>query len=247
MIDYQNTAHKKIGRLYGVGVGPGDPELLTLKAHRILSRVPVIFIPQKNEGSKGYAYTIIESLVKHSIQKIEPLIFPMQKDPDFLEPYWVNAAKKIWQQLSLGHDCAFINEGDPFLYGTFIYVFRIIKEHYPEVDVKVVPGISSINAAATSALLPLASSKERVAIIPATYNDDIDSLRDILQSFDTVVMLKIHKVFDEVLKLLEELKLADKCVYIKKCTAEDEEVVTDIKKLKGETLDYLSLLIVRRQ
>jgi precorrin-2/cobalt-factor-2 C20-methyltransferase len=247
MNDDSTIKQNKTGRLYGVGVGPGDPELLTLKAHRIISRVPFLFIPQKNEKSKSYAHSIIEGLINNTSQKIEPLIFPMQKDTNLLEPYWENACRKIWHQLSLGNDCAFITEGDPFLYSTFIYIFNIFKKHYPEVDISVIPGITSVNAASTSTMIPLASNKERVAILPATYFDDIEAIRNILRTFDTVVMLKIDRVFDKVLQILEDLKLENNCIYIRRCTTKDEEIVTDIKSLKGETLDYMSLLMIRKQ
>lgn len=247
MTDQQNTEHNKMGRFYGVGVGPGDPELITLKAQRVLSQVPVIFLPQKNEQSKSFAHSIVDGLINSTSQKVELLTFPMHKDPDLLQPYWEKATQEILHHLTQGYDCAFITEGDPFLYGTFIYIFNILQERYPEVYIEVIPGISSINAASASALIPLASNKERVAIIPATYHDDMDSLRDTLIKFDTVIMLKIHKVFDKVLALLEELNLTDRCIYIRRCTTKEEEIVTDIKSLKGKTLDYLSLLIVRKQ
>ncbi|MCL0103402.1 precorrin-2 C(20)-methyltransferase [Dehalococcoidia bacterium] len=111
-------------------------------------------------------------------------------------------------------------------------------------SIEVVPGISSINAASARALLPLATGSERVATIPATYEDE--ALRETLQTFDTVVLLKVNAVFDRILDVLEEMNLVDKCIYIKRCTTEDEEIVRDIRRLRGKTLDYLSLVIVRR-
>jgi len=93
-------------------------------------------------------------------------------------------------------------------------------------------------------MLPLSSGGERVAIIPATYEDK--ALRETLESFDTVVLLKVNTVFDRIMDVLEEMKLVDRCIYIRRCTTKDEEIVKDIRKLKGKNLDYLSLLIVRR-
>ena len=233
---------KKIGGLYGVGVGPGDPELITLKAQRILSQVSVIFVPRKDAKHESYARSIISGLVGNSNQRIVDLVFPMQKGT--LKPYWEEAVEKIWQHLARGEDCAFVTEGDALLYGTFIYILPIFQEHHPEVTIEVVPGISSINAASARVLLPLSSGGERVAIIPATYEDD--ALREVLESFDTVVLLKLYPVFDKILDILEEMKLVDRCIYIRRCTTKDEEIVKDIRKLKGKNLDYLSLLIVRR-
>ena len=233
---------KAMGRLYGVGVGPGDPELITLKAQRILSQVSVIFVPQKDIGHESYARSIISDLLGNRTQKVVDLVFPMQNGD--LEPYWERAAEEIRQHLAQGEDCAFVTEGDPLLYGTFAYILSIFQERYPEVVIEVIPGISSINAAAASAMLPLSSGGERVAIIPATYEDK--SLRETLESFDTVVLLKVNAVFDRILDVLEEMELVDRCIYIRRCTTKDEEIVKDIRKLKGKNLDYLSLLIVRR-
>lgn len=239
-----NARKQEVGCLYGIGVGPGDPELLTVRATRLLSRVPVIFTPQKDGKSKSYARRIIARLVKEPEQRVIELVFPMKKDASGLTDYWEKATETIWRHLSNGKDCAFITEGDPFLYGTFIHVFEILQKNHPEVSIEVIPGISSINAAAARALLPLATGSERVAILPATYEDR--AIRKTLEDFDTVVFLKINTVFDRVLNILEELNLTEKCIYVSRCTTEDEEIIKDISKLKGQKLDYLSLLIVRR-
>lgn len=237
-----NTKKREIGRLYGVGVGPGDPELITVKAQRILSHVSLIFVPQKDAGHQSYAGSIISGLLGSLTPRMVELVFPMQKSA--LEPYWEKAADEIWQHLAQGEDCAFVNEGDPLLYGTFVYILSIFQKRHPEVDIEVIPGISSINAAAARAMLPLSSGGERVAIISATYQ--VNVLRETIESFDTVVLLKVNTVFDRILDVLEEMKLVDRCIYIRRCTTKDEEIVRDIRKLKGRDLDYLSLLIVRR-
>ncbi len=232
-----------IGRLYGVGVGPGDPELLTLKAHRILSRVPVVFVPRKDGQSGSYAKSIISGLLKPEQEVIE-LVFPMTRNQTELARQWQKAADSIWEHLQKGKDCAFVNLGDPLLYGTFIYLFQMLQTGHPELKVEVVPGISSVNAAAARAVVPLASADERVAIVPANAGEKF--IRETLENFDTVVLLKIHTAFDKVLSVLEQMELIQNCVYVRRCTTQDEEIVRDIRKLRGEKLDYFSLLIVRR-
>ena len=239
-----NTGKQETGCLYGIGVGPGDPELLTVRATRILSRVPVIFAPQKDGKSKSYARRIIADMIDESEQRVIELVFPMRKDTGRLTDYWNKAAETIWQYLSSGQDCVFITEGDSFLYGTFIHIFEILRKNYPEIRIEVIPGISSINTAASRALFPLATGSERVAILPAIYEDK--AIRKTLNDFDTVIFLKINTVFDKILNILEELNLAEKCVFVSRCTMEDEKIIKNISKLKGQKLDYLSLLIVRR-
>jgi precorrin-2/cobalt-factor-2 C20-methyltransferase len=235
---------KKIGRLYGVGVGPGDPELLTLRAYHLLSRIPVIFVPLKDEKSSSYARSVIKSLVKKSDGKVIGVVLPMLRDKEKLADYWLKAADNIWQYLKKGEDCAFVNIGDPLLYGTFIHILETLQKSHPEIEVEVIPGISSISAAAARAVVPLASNDERIAIISGNREDKV--IRETLENFDTVVFMKMNKVFDRLLIILEELNLIEKCVYVRRCTTQDEEIIRDISKLKGEKVDYFSLLIVRK-
>ncbi len=233
----------RIGRLYGVGVGPGDPELITLKAQRILSRVAKIFIPKKGRESASYAKSIIANFISDD-QEVVELVLPMVRDREQLADYWHQAADTIWQYLKNGEDCAFVNVGDPLLYGTFVHILETLQKSHPEVEVEVIPGISSINAAAARAVIPLASNDERIAIISGNREDKV--IRETLENFDTVVFMKMNTVFDKLLTILEELNLVEKCVYVRRCTTQDEEIIWDISKLKGEKVDYFSLLIVRK-
>jgi precorrin-2/cobalt-factor-2 C20-methyltransferase len=234
----------RIGRLYGVGVGPGDPELLTLRAYHVLSQVPVIFVPLKDRKSKSYTSSVIDNLVKNSEKKVAGLVLPMLRDRGQLADYWRRAAESIWQYLEKGEDCAFVNIGDPLLYGTFIHILETLQKSHPEVEVEVIPGISSINAAAARAVVPLASGDDNIAIISGNREDKV--IREILQKFDTVVFMKMNTMFDKLLAILEELNLVEKCVYVRRCTTQDEEIIWDVSKLKGEKVDYFSLLIVRK-
>lgn len=246
MSGYHTIGHggKMTGRFYGVGVGPGDPELLTLRAYHVLSQVPVIFVPRKSEQSESIARSIIGKLAPRKESKIVGLVLPMLKDREQLAAYWHQAAESIWQYLKKGEDCAFINVGDPLLYGTFIHILETLQQSHPEIEVEVIPGISSINAAAARAVVPLASDDEHIAIISAGCEDKV--IRRALENFDTVVFMKINRTFDRILNILEELNLTEKCLYIRRCTTQDEEIVRDITRLKGKKLDYFSLLIVRR-
>jgi precorrin-2/cobalt-factor-2 C20-methyltransferase len=232
------------GRLYGIGLGPGDPELLTLRAYRILSEIAAIFVPLKDTRSRSYAKSIIADLIPESEKKIVGLILPMIRDKEQLADYWRNAAESIWQHLNKGEDCAFVNIGDPLLYGTFIHILTTLHKTHPEIDVEIIPGISSINAAASRAQIPFASNDERIAILSDNCEDRI--IRETLENFDTVVFMKINRVFDKLRSILSELNLVEKSVYVKRCTTEDEEIVRDISTLKQEEIDYFSLLIVRK-
>ena len=232
-----------IGRLYGVGVGPGDPELITLKAQRVLSRVPVVFVPLKDRQSKSYAKSIIAGFIGDD-QEVVELVLPMLKDKKQLAAYWQQAVATIWRYLKKGEDGAFVNLGDPLLYGTFVHILETLQKSHPGVEVEVIPGITSINAAAARAVFPLASNDERIAIISGSGEARV--IRETIQNFDTVVFMKMNNVFDKLLAILEELKLTRKCVYVRRGTTQEEEIVRDISQLKGKKVDYFSLLILRK-
>jgi len=231
-------------RLYAVGVGPGDPELLTRKAERILRSVPVICAPTGAAEAASYALGIVAPFLDRTRQEVLTRVFPMKKDEEELLPFWEETAAEIAQRIRAGQDVAFITIGDPFLYSTFLYLFRIFQERYPEIGVEVVPGITSVGAASVAAGVPLGLASDRLAILPATYEEA--QLRRTLLDFDTVVLMKVSRVFDRVYALLQELGLEKSAVFVRRVGSSDEAVITDLSSLVGKKLDYLSLLIVRK-
>ena len=233
-----------MAKIYAVGVGPGDPELLTRKAERILRQVSVICAPSANPTDSSYALSIVEEFIDRSRQEIIIQTFPMKKEQKGLEPFWENAAQQAAEFVRQGRDVAFITIGDPFLYSTFLYIYRIVREKYPDVSIEAIPGITSINAAAIAAGVPLAAASERVAIIPAAFEEQ--DLRRVLVDFDTIVLMKVNRVFEQVYALLQELGLEKKGVFIRRVGSGEEEVVFDLETLLGKKLDYLSLLIVKK-
>lgn len=232
-----------IGKLYIVGVGPGDPELITLKARRVLSQVDVIFAPQKSSEHASFARSILNGMGEYPDRTAIDLVFPMK--PGAQTAYWEHAAETIWEHLSKGKDCAFINEGDPTLYGTSAYVLPIFHDRYPEVEIEVIPGISSITAAAARAQVPLASAGERIAILPAIYEDG--HLQETLKAFDTVILMKVHRKLVTIQNVLREMNVNGSSVYVRRCTTSEEEIVRDMTRLGEQEPDYFSLMIVRRQ
>ena len=231
-------------RLYAVGVGPGDPELLTRKAERILRSVPVICAPTGAADAGSVALAIVEPFVDRSRQEVLTRVFPMRKDEAELLPFWEETAAEVAQRVRAGQDVAFITIGDPLLYSTFLYLYRIFRDQYPEIRIEIVPGITSVGAAAAAAGVPLGISADRLAILPATYEEA--QLRQTLLDFDTVVLMKVSRIFDRVYRLLKELGLERSGVFVRRVGSSEEEVVTDLASLVGRKLDYLSLLIVRK-
>lgn len=231
------------GKLYGVGVGPGDPELLTLKALRILRKVCLICVPQAETRTESYALNIVAEYLDRDRQEVLRLLFPTNNEKAAGD-VWRQAADSLSARLKEGTDAAFITEGDPMLYSTFQYVMDSVMENHPEIPVEVIPGVSSITAAAASAKTSLAAHGETLAILPAYYG--ITGLKEAVANYDTVVLMKVNRSLLSALTDLEELGAGDGAVYVKRASTDREEVVTDLKGLSTENLDYFSLLIIRK-
>ncbi|MGG0382767.1 precorrin-2 C(20)-methyltransferase [Priestia endophytica] len=232
-----------IGTLYGLGVGPGDPELITVKAFRKLKETDVIAYPKKRKGSKSYAHRIVEAYFNPSEKEMLGLVFPMTKDKEILQKKWSETTEMVFAELQQGKDVAFVTEGDPLLYSTFIHMMKLMKERHPEVQIETVPGISSINGAASRLGLPLADGDEHVAIVPA--REDYEEMKKVLLENDCIVFIKVAKVIDFMIPLLKELNLLHKASVVTKVTSE-EEIVWNIEELEGVELEYLTLMVVRK-
>jgi len=229
------------GKLYALGIGPGDPELMTLKAARILREVTVICVPRGREDGQSVALNIIKGAVDLSGKEMLEVHFPMKKGSqrDALRP----AAEAVLTVLDSGRDVAFPTLGDPVLYSTFFHLYDAILSISPEVEVEIVPGVSSINAAAARAGTGLTLSGEKLAVLPASY---IDSMDMELRKFDTVVLMKVHSVLDRIKESLSSKGLIEGAIYVSRVGMEGE-VIKPLKDVHEEDAHYFSTVIVRRQ
>jgi precorrin-2/cobalt-factor-2 C20-methyltransferase len=232
-----------LGTLYGLGVGPGDPELITVKAFRVIQESPVIAYPKKRKGSKSYAHRIVEVYIRPEEKEMLGLVFPMTKDQAILDREWNGTVEKVWQKINEGKDVAFVTEGDPLLYSTFIHMMKLMQELHPEVEIKTVPGISSFNGSASRLGIALADGDDHVAIVPA--RDDYEAMKKAIEDHDAVVFIKVAKVIDLMISVLKDLDLLEKASVVTKVTS-DEEVIWKVSELEGLELEYLTLMVVRK-
>ncbi len=233
------------GTLYGVGIGPGDPELITVKGKRIVESVPVVFLPVSGERERSFAGTIAQALVRPEAQEVIVLPYPMTRDRDRVQEAARLNAGRIAQTLLEGRDAAFLTEGDALLYSTFVHTLAAMRALHPALPVVVVPGVTSFAAAAAATLTPLAGRDERIAILPATYEGD--ELTETLRRFDTVVLMKVSGAVDRVLDALAATGRTADALFVERCGRPEEAIVRDVTELRGRTCDYFSLVIVRRQ
>jgi precorrin-2/cobalt-factor-2 C20-methyltransferase len=239
--------------LTAVGLGPGDPELVTLKGLRAIESADLIFVPRSRDGEESLALRIARPWIDDTRQQVITLPLPMTRDTDQLAPAWRSAADTIAANLAAsargtGRDArgAYLLLGDPLLYGTFTYIARELAARHAGVAIQIVPGITSFAAAAARAQLPLGTTDDRLAIVPASYETDGATLRRLLADFETVVLMKVGSVLPQVLALLEELGLLDAVLYAERIGMPEEYIVRDLRALRGQRRPYLSLLIVRR-
>ncbi|MFT9818214.1 precorrin-2 C(20)-methyltransferase [Lysinibacillus sp. NPDC056185] len=232
-----------LGILYGLGVGPGDPELITVKAFRIIQESPVIAYPKKLKGSKSYAHRIVDVYINPEEKDMLGLVFPMTKDEAVLEREWTKSVELVYGKLKEGKDVAFVTEGDPLLYSTFIHMMKLMQDMHPDVEIQTVPGISSFNGSASRLGIALADGDDRVAIVPA--HDNYEAMREAIESHDAVVFIKVAKVIDLMLEVLRDLDLLDKASVVTKVTS-DKEIIWDVRELDGVDLEYLTLMVVRK-
>jgi precorrin-2/cobalt-factor-2 C20-methyltransferase len=231
-------------RLYAVGVGPGDPELLTLKGARLIREADVVVTPVGDRSDASIAASIIEDLVDPARQQLLTQVYPMKRDQGGLEQSWAESAAEVAELVRRGKTVVFITLGDPFLYSTFLYLHRQLRENFSDIPVEVVSGVSSINAAAAVAGIPLGLSDERLAVLPATYEDE--ELARTLEAFDTVVLMKVHRVFSRIRELLLRAGLLEKAVYVKRVGLPGEAVIRSLDEVREEDLNYLSMVIVKK-
>lgn len=231
------------GKLYGIGIGPGDPELVTIKALNLLKSADVIFVPQGDRTEDSIALSILHKLLPG--KNCLSVTFPMVRDPEQLREHWGAAAGIVAEKLARGLKVAFITLGDPLLYSTYIYLVRALAEKMPEIEVETIPGINSFSAAAALVNLPLLEREQKLAVLPASAPAEV--LRQTLQEFDTVVLMKIGRRLARVRQLLQELGMAQDAVLVSRAGLEGQFVARDISKVDGERAGYLSVIIVRRK
>ena len=232
------------GKLYGIGVGPGDPGLLTLKAASIIKAVPVIIAPKPGGDSDSLALSVVREHIDFSRQKVITPLFPMSMKKDVLEAAWTEAARAAADELLKDLDVAFLTIGDPSLYSTYSYILERIRIIVPNLKCETVPGVSSINLAAAKAGIDLALGQEKLAVMPP--GRDLDDVKKALADFDTVVLMKVNRNFDGLKNMLKEEGRDGKAVYVRRAGTERELVIRGLDNVRAEDVDYFSVVIVKR-
>jgi len=233
----------KPGQLYGIGVGPGDPELIPVKSTRILKQVDMVF----SAASTKNDYSISVDIAKPYIPKktpLEVLHFPMTKDKEETEKAWKSHALTLIGHLKDGKDIAFLTLGDAMTYSTYGYILKYVRAFEPDIPIKTIPGITSYQAAAASLNMPLVEGEESLLIMSGVKGGD--QLKKFSNQPENVVFLKAYRNVKGIYTNLEESGIAKESFGIINCGLPNEEIVKDIKELINRQPNYWTLVIAKK-
>jgi precorrin-2/cobalt-factor-2 C20-methyltransferase len=229
------------GIFYGVGVGPGDPELLTVKAIHVIREADAIIAPKTEKKEDSTALTIAQPFLKENVQIVK-LVFPMVFNNETLSEAWENNKNAILELLAAGKKVVFLTLGDPMFYSTYIYIFHLLENcGYP---METIPGVPAFCAIGSKLGYPLAEGNDILSVIPATIPED--KLDQVLAMTDNVVLMKVYQNCRQVVEKLKQHGLADNAVMISRCGLDDEQVVRDLKDIGDQKINYLTTILARR-
>lgn len=241
--EIDKKVQKQTGKLYGIGVGPGDPELLPIKSVRILKSVDVVFAASSSKNEHSLSVNIAQQYIPKSTPIIV-LPFPMTTNKDQTMAAWLAHASTIIEHIEQGKTVAFITLGDPLTYSTFGYILRIIQQKAPHIPIETIPGITSYQAAAAKINTPLVEGEESLMIMSGVHGGAY--LRNLNGKPENIVMLKAYRKFKDIALALEETGLIHHCAVITNCGLENEEIIRDATEFGNRAPGYLTLIIAKR-
>lgn len=224
------------GTLYGIGVGPGDPELLTLKAYRILTAASVVAYPAPDTG-ESFARSIVAGFLTPGQVEI-PIVIPMRVERFPAAQVYDDKAHEISVHLSEGKDVVVLCEGDPFFYGSFMYLYERLAAEY---TCEIVPGISSLMAAAATLQRPLAARNDVLTILPAPLDDETLSKR--MAASDAVAIIKIGRHFSRIRSIIEAAGLLEQAGYLERVSLANQQVMP-LAQVSEDTAPYFSIILI---
>jgi len=231
------------GTLFGIGIGPGDPDIITLKAAKVLKQVDVVFAAASTKNGYSLAEEIASTHLKEGMSLVR-LGFPMTRDRKRLRTAWEENARTVVYTLRKGKDAAFVTIGDPMTYSTFGYLMRTIKEIAPNTPIEIVPGITSYQAGAATCGFVLAEGEESFTVISGALG--AQRLKEVVKHSDNVVMLKVYRSYNEIRNTLDDLDLTDNSILISWCGLNGERIIRNLKGSSNTSPPYFSFLLIRK-
>jgi len=232
----------KPGKLYGVGIGPGDPQYLTIRAAEVLRAADVIFTVISKSASDSVSQSVVEQLRPHG--EIRRQIFSMSRDDAARKAQVRNNAGAIINELQAGRDCAFATLGDAMMYSTFGYVLDIIRKNIPDLELEIVPGVTSFATLAAKAATVLVENGQRLSVIPAFRSDMAESLE--FPKGSTTILLKTYHSRAALLDRLSREEGVE-ILYGEQLAMEGQILLTDPEAIRARPEKYLSMIMVKKR
>ncbi|RUM87136.1 MAG: precorrin-2 C(20)-methyltransferase [Thermodesulfatator sp.] len=242
---------KRSGRLNLVGIGPGDPELVTLKAIRILEDADAIVAPMASARGTSNALETARSVVDLSEKEMVQVHFPMkkvhlsEKKHQDVRAGWDKAAEQVMKRLSQGMNVAFPTIGDPSLYSTAYYLLATLKQKNPDLEARIIPGISAMSSCSCLVHSPLALGDDLFCVIPATFDDQ--RIEEALLRFDSITLMKVHSCLARIVAILERTGLLEKAILVERCGLQGERIFPDVRDALNQKIHYFSTILVRKR
>lgn len=233
---------KKNGILYGIGVGPGDPELITLKAARVLNSVDVVFAAASTKNVYSQAVSIARPHIR-DLTAVRMLAFPMTRDKKALKKAWRGHAQLIITELTQGNNVAFLTLGDSMTYSTYGYILRNVQDLAPHLAIISVPGVTSYQAAAAATNTPLVEGEESLLVVSGAKGGD--HLRNSGGKPDTVAFLKAYRNVADIASALAEADMLENSVAVSNCGLPEQKIFDDIQELAKRDPEYWTLVLAK--
>ncbi|MCA1797170.1 MAG: precorrin-2 C(20)-methyltransferase [Geobacteraceae bacterium] len=233
--------HQHQGIFYGVGIGPGDPELLTLKAVRVLQQCHAIYVPTSRVSRQTYVADVVDSYAGADCE-IVPVTFSLADSGTRRQQHWHATAREIATRLHAGQDVAFVTLGDALLYSTYVYLLRALHEVFAQARVETVPGISAVSATAALCHCPLGEGEQPLTILPAAH--DMEKLRALILGGSGVAIMKIGHRLTQVLELLAQCHVLERSVFVARVGLPEQRIETDLNRLRGAPADTGNLAVI---
>ncbi len=230
------------GVLYGISVGTGDPELITVKGLRIMQKTGVVAFPHGTNNRPGVAQGIIAGWLKPE-QISLALEFPYLQDEYLLRNAWQKAARKVWHYLEQGIDVSFACLGDVSFYSTFTYLAQTLQNLYPDAKIETIPGVCSTTAIASALKVPLTVNRQKLVVLPALYS--VRELETALDWAEVVILLKVSSVYQEVWQILHQRNLLKSSWIVEKATFPEQKIYRNLRECPNLELSYFSVLLIQ--
>ena len=230
-----------MAKFYGIGTGPGDSSLVTVKAVNTFKILDILYTPEPKKGADSLALSIVKEYIPETVE-IKQRHFPMSADGVEKMAAWDKAAEEIKADVKAGKNVGFITLGDPMIYSTYVYVMERLLD---EIEVETIPGISSFSNIASNQNFPLVMDTDPLIVIPCTMEEEkIDAA---LQTYDCLVLMKVYKNFKEIVQKLEKYDLIDSAMLVSNSSQDREVVYKDLRDIHlQEKISYFSTILVNK-